>query len=335
MRVLVTGAGGFLGTAITRQLLERGDEVIAVQRSRYPHLDRMGVPSIPLDLTTDLPKIIDAVKGCDVVIHAAAKAGVWGPYETYRQANVQATNLLISACKQAGVRNMVYTSSPSVVFDGKDESGIDESAPYPEKYLTAYPQTKALAERAILKANASGELVTTALRPHLIWGPGDRHLVPRILSRSKLGKLKLVGDGSNRVDSTYIDNAAHAHILAADLLYQQGHRSACAGKAYFISNGEPMPMRELINRILIAGGQPRVSKTVSPQLAYLVGSIMEKWYHTRNKLEEPIMTRFVARQLSTDHWFDISAAKRDLGYEPLVKIDEGMERLAEDLKLQI
>ncbi|HAI14430.1 MAG TPA: 3-beta hydroxysteroid dehydrogenase, partial [Phycisphaerales bacterium] len=211
MKVLVTGAGGFLGTAITKQLLERGDQVIAVQRSRYPHLDRMGVPCIPLDLTTDLPKIIDAVKGCDVVIHAAAKAGVWGPYESYRQANVQATNLLISACKQAGVRNMVYTSSPSVVFNGKDESGITEAAPYPEKYLTAYPQTKAKAEREALKANANG-MVTTALRPHLIWGPGDHHLTPRILSRAKRGKLKLVGDGSNKVDSTYIDNAAHAHL---------------------------------------------------------------------------------------------------------------------------
>lgn len=332
MKVLVTGAGGFLGTAITTQLLERGDQVIAVQRSRYPHLDRMGVPCIPLDLTTDLPKIIDAVTGCDVVIHAAAKAGVWGPYETYRQANVQATNLLISACKQAGVRNLVYTSSPSVVFDGKDESGINESAPYPEKYLTAYPQTKALAEQAALKANTDG-LVTTALRPHLIWGPGDHHLIPRILSRAKMGKLKLVGDGSNKVDSTYIDNAAYAHLLAADQLYQHGHQAPCAGKAYFISNDEPITMRDLINRILKAGGQGPVTKTVSPRLAYIVGAVMEHWYHARHIQAEPIMTRFVARQLSTDHWFDISAAKRDLGYKPLVSIDDGMLRLAEDLQL--
>jgi nucleoside-diphosphate-sugar epimerase len=332
MKFLVTGAGGFLGTAITRLCLDRGDQVVAVQRSRYPHLDRMGVPSIPLDLTTDLPKIIEAVRGVDVVIHAAAKAGVWGPYETYRQANVQATNLIISACRQAGVKHLVYTSSPSVVFDGRDESGINESTPYPEKYLTPYPQTKALAEQNVLKANGS-ELVTVALRPHLIWGPGDHHLIPRILSRAKQGKLKLVGDGSNKVDSTYIDNAAHAHLLAADQLVAKGLEAPCAGKAYFISNDEPLTMRDLINRILHAGGLGPVTKTVSPTLAYYVGSMLEQWYQMRHITHEPIMTRFVARQLSTDHWFDISAAKRDLAYAPLVSIDEGMKRLAEDLQL--
>ena len=332
MKVLVTGAGGFLGTAITKQLIERGDEVIAVQRSRYPHLDRMGVPSIPLDLTTDLPKIIDAIKGCDVVIHTAAKAGVWGPYETYRQANVQATNLLISACRQAGVNKLVYTSSPSVVFAGKDESGINESAPYPQKYLAAYPQTKAQAERNVLKANGP-ELMTVALRPHLIWGPGDHHLVPRILSRAKKGKLKLVGSGANRVDSIYIDNAAHAHLLAADQLMQKGLKAPCCGKVYFISNDEPMPMRDLINRILKAGGLDSVKKTVPPHLAYFVGSIMEQWYQTRHIQNEPLMTRFVARQMSTEHWFDISAAKKDLGYKPLISMDQGMKLLAEDLKL--
>lgn len=332
MKVLVTGAGGFLGTAITRQLLDRGDQVIAVQRSRYPHLDRMNVPSIPLDLTTDLPKIIDAVRGVDCVIHTAAKAGVWGPYEAYRQANLQATNLIISACRQAGVRNLVYTSSPSVVFDGHDEKGINESVPYPAKYLTAYPQTKALAEQAVLKANGS-DMVTVALRPHLIWGPGDHHLIPRILSRAKQNKLKLVGDGSNMVDSTYIENAAHAHLLAVDALMTRGLQAPCAGKAYFISNDQPMPMRDLINRILKAGGLSPVTKTVSPKLAYLVGGLMEYWYKSRHKQGEPLMTRFVARQLSTDHWFDISAAKRDLGYAPIVSIDEGFQRLAEDLQL--
>jgi nucleoside-diphosphate-sugar epimerase len=187
-----------------------------------------------------LPKIIEAVRGVDVVIHAAAKAGVWGPYETYRQANVQATNLIISACRQAGVKHLVYTSSPSVVFDGRDESGINESTPYPEKYLTPYPQTKALAEQNVLKANGS-ELVTVALRPHLIWGPGDHHLIPRILSRAKQGKLKLVGDGSNKVDSTYIDNAAHAHLLAADQLVAKGLEAPCAGKAYGASHQNRLP----------------------------------------------------------------------------------------------
>jgi len=332
MKVLVTGAGGFLGTAITRQLLDRGDEVIAVQRSRYPHLDRMGVPSVPLDLTTDLSKLIEAMQGCDVVIHTAAKAGVWGPFESYRQANVQGTNLVIWACRQAGVKHLVYTSSPSVVFDGKDESGINESAPYPKKYLTAYPQTKAQAERNILKAN-DAQLTTVALRPHLIWGPGDHHLVPRILSRAKLGKLKLVGDGKNKVDSIYIDNAAHAHLLGADQLVEQGANALCAGKAYFISNDQPIAMGELINRILHAGGLPPVTKSVSPLLAYFVGSCLEQWYQLRHIQKEPIMTRFIARQLCTEHWFDISAAKRDLGYKPIISMDQGMKLLAEDLLL--
>ena len=332
MKVLVTGGGGFLGTAIIKQLLSRGDQVIAVQRSRYPHLDRMGVPSIPLNLATDLPKIIDAMQGCDVVIHTAAKAGVWGPFESFRQANVQATNLVISACRQAGVKHLVYTSSPSVVFDGKDESGINESAPYPETYLTAYPQTKAQAEQNVLKAN-SPQLATVALRPHLIWGPGDHHLVPRILSRAKRGKLKLIGNGSNKVDSIYIDNAAHAHLLAADRLIQQGHQAACAGKAYFISNDQPIAIRDLINRILQAGGLGPVTKSIPLTLAYHVGAFLEQWYQLRNIQKEPIMTRFVAQQMSCEHWFDISAAKRDLGYKPLISIDQGMQLLAEDLML--
>ena len=222
---------------------------------------------------------------------------------------------------------MVYTSTPSVVFDGTDEEGIDESVPYTKNYFNHYQKTKAEAEQLVLNAN-SDELKTVALRPHLIWGPGDPHLVPRVINRAKAGRLKLVGTKDNKVDSCYIDNAAHAHVLAADCLKSDAR---CAGKVYFVSNNEPLTMPDLINKILAAARLPPVDKTVPENLAYAVGFILEKLYTLFNIKTEPIMTRFVARQLSTSHWFDLSAAKQDLDYRPLVSIEEGMQRLQKSL----
>ncbi|MBY0231624.1 MAG: NAD-dependent epimerase/dehydratase family protein, partial [Gemmataceae bacterium] len=225
------------------------------------------------------------------------------------------------ACRAAGVRRFVHTSSPSVVFDGTDMEGVDESVPYPRHHEAHYPRTKAAAERMVLAANGRG-LATVALRPHLHWGPGDNHLVPRLLERGP--RLRRIGEGK-RIDSVYIDNAAEAHLLAADRL-EVG--SPIAGRAYFISNGEPLPTWELVDRILAAGGRPPVTRSVSPGLAYLAGWVMEGLWGVFRPWEEPPLTRFVARELATSHWFDIGAARRDLGYEPRVSIDEGMRRLA-------
>jgi len=326
LKVIVTGAGGFLGGAIVRALRDRGDEVLTIQRGTYPELARLGVVSRQGDLA-DPATLSNSISGYDVVFHVAAKAGVWGSYNDYHRANVQATENVIAACQRDGVRKLVYTSSPSVVFDGRNENGINERVPYPKRYLAHYPKTKAEAEKQILTAN-SPNLATVVLRPHLIWGPGDPHLVPRILSRAREGKLRLVGSGENLVDSTYIDNAVDAHLLAADRLGVDGPVS---GQVYFISNGEPLPMAELLAGILAAGHEPPVTRHMPVNFAFVMGAGLELAYRLLRIDSEPVMTRFVARQLATSHWFDLSAARSDLGYEPQVSIAEGLRRLAQSL----
>ena len=322
MRALVTGGGGFLGGAIVRQLLARGEQVRSVSRRFYPQL-----PCEQQQGDLAEPGVAErAVAGCEVVFHVAAKAGIAGRERDYVRANVEATQRVIAACRSLGVARLVYTSSPSVVFNGTDMEGVDEAVPYPSHYLAAYPRTKAQAERLVLAAN-DAQLATVALRPHLIWGPGDNHLVPRILQRGRAGRLRQIGQGK-KVDSTYIDNAAWAHVLAADRL---APGAACAGKVYFISNGEPLPTWELVNRILAAGKVPPVTRRVSPRLAYAAGALLEVIYAVLWPDAEPPMTRFVASQLATSHWFDLTAARRDLGYEPQVTIAEGLRRLREAL----
>lgn len=328
MRALVTGGGGFLGLAIVKRLRARGDFVRSLSRGEYPELRALGVESVQGDIA-DAGVVSAAAAGCDVVFHVAAKAGVWGAYSDYHRANVVGTENVIAACLAQGVGKLVYTSSPSVVFDGRDEAGIDESAPYPARYLAHYPQTKAIAERAVLTANGAamangGTLSTVALRPHLIWGPGDNHLVPRLIERSRQGKLRRVGLGKNLVDTVYIDNAAEAHVQAADKL--EPH-SPVAGRAFFISNGEPLPLWDLIDRMLACAELPPVTRSVSATTAYCVGGLLELLYTLLGRTDEPPMTRFVARQLATAHWFRIEAAQRAFGYQPTVTVDEGLRRL--------
>jgi nucleoside-diphosphate-sugar epimerase len=327
MTTLVTGGGGFLGGSIVRQLLARGDTVRSFARGTYPDLAKLGVEICQGDLG-DAEAVSEAVRGCRRVFHVAAKAGVWGPPASYHHPNVLGTENILAACRRHGVRHLIFTSSPSVTFAGHDEAGIDESAPYPARYLCAYPETKARAEQAVLAAN-DASLQTVALRPHLIWGPGDTQLVPRIVARARAGRLRIVGSGQNRVDSVYIDNAADAHLLAADELAGEGK---CAGKPYFITNGEPLPMAVLLNRILEAAGDPPVTRQISARAAYALGAALEVLYGLLGREAEPPMTRFVARQLAAAHWYDIGAAQRDFGYLPTVSIDEGMERLARDLR---
>jgi len=322
MKALVTGGNGFLGTAIVRLLLEQRYEVRSFHRSDSEYLRQLGVETVLGDLA-DKASVNAAVAGCDIVFHVAAKAGIWGDYRDYYACNVTGTENVIQACRANQVSRLVYTSTPSVVFDGTDEENITEAAPYPEQYFNAYQETKAIAEQAVLAANDLS-LATVALRPHLIWGENDPHLVPRVINRAQAGKLKLVGNQQNRVDTTYVDNAALAHIQAAEKL---DIHSVCAGKAYFISNDEPMPMKDLLNRILQAAKLPPVTSTIPASLAYCAGGVFEFVYTLLGKQEEPVMTRFLARQLSTAHWFDLSAAKNDFAYDPQVSIEEGMQRL--------
>lgn len=325
-KALVTGGGGFLGSRIVRMLLDKGIAIRSLQRSDSPELKKLGVEIIRGDIS-DRATVINAAEGCDVIFHVAARAGVWGDYDDYYQCNVTGTKNIIDACQTHHIQKLIYTSSPSVVFAGKDEENINESTPYPDQFLTAYQKTKALAEQMVLEAN-NETLATVALRPHLIWGPGDPHLVPRIIEHAKAGRLRLVGKQSNLVDSTHIDNAALAHILAAEAL---AANADCAGKTYFISNDEPLPMKELINKILAAANLPAITKTIPTQLAYTIGMMMELVYKIFKLKDEPIMTRFIAKQLSCAHWYDLTAAKNDLGYQVKVTINEGMERLKASL----
>lgn len=333
MRALVTGGGGFLGKALVTRLRSSGVDVCSLARGDYPELGKLGAECVRGDVA-DADAVLRAAKRCDVVFHVAAKAGVWGRYEEYQQANVVGTENVLNACRKHGIPKLVYTSSPSVVFNGQDEAGANESVPYPDTYLTYYPQTKAIAERAVLGANGEklpngSTFFTVALRPHLIWGPGDNHLVPRLIERARQGKLRRVGGGTNLVDTVYIDNAVDAHLLAAERLTPD---SAVAGKAYFITNGEPVPLWDLIDRMLACADLPPVTRRISARAAYVAGSILETVYKWTQRKDEPPMTRFVARQLATAHWFDITAARRDLGYVPRVTVDEGLKRLAQWLR---
>ncbi|HEX3147863.1 MAG TPA: NAD-dependent epimerase/dehydratase family protein [Gemmataceae bacterium] len=322
MKALVTGGGGFLGGAIVRLLRERGDEVRSFSRGAYSALDALGVEQVRGDLG-DANAVAEAAAGCEIVFHVAAKAGVWGPWREYYEANVVGTENVLAACRANGIRRLVFTSSPSVTFAGVDQSGVNESEPNPARFLAHYPHTKALAEQAALKANGP-ELATIALRPHLIWGPGDPHLIPRLIERARAGRLKRIGKESKLVDTIYIDNAAVAHLQAADKL---APRSAVAGKAYFLSQGEPMPLWDFVNRVLEVAKLPPVTKSVPAGVAYFAGGAMELLFRLLSLRGEPPMTRFVARQLSTAHWFDLSAARRDFGYAPAISTDEGLRRL--------
>ncbi len=332
MRVLVTGGGGFLGRAIVAQLLARGDSVRVLGRGTYPDLAAQGVEICQCNLRYDGETLLNSVVGCDAVIHSAAIAGIWGPWQEYYSTNTGATTDLLTACRMHGVSRLVYTSSPSVVFDAADQAGINESTPYPTRWLAHYPHTKALAEQAVLAANGRSGLLTCALRPHLIWGPGDTQLVPRLLERARSGKLRRVGDGKNLIDMIYVDNAAEAHLQALDALVPG---SPVCGRAYFLSQGEPVNCWDWINELLALDGQPPLKKSISLNAAWRIGAVFEGIYKVLGLKSEPRMTRFLAAQLGYAHYYDISRAKNDFGYQPRVSTEEGMRRLGEWLRRRV
>ncbi|MCE0558769.1 NAD-dependent epimerase/dehydratase family protein [Motilimonas sp. E26] len=320
--VLVTGAGGFLGLALTKLLISKGIKVHALIRRDNPELSDLGAIIFKGDLI-DYQAIENAAQGCDTVFHVASKAGVWGAEADYIASNISGTKHVLEVCFDLGIPRLIYTSTPSVIFSGQDENGVNETAPYSAHPLNHYTSTKIAAEKMVLAAN-SFELKTTSLRPHLIWGPGDPHLVPRVINKAKQGRLALVGKQDKLVDTVYVDNAALAHYQAAIELENE---AKCAGKAYFISNDEPVTMAVMLNHILSAADLPPVNKRVPASIAYTLGLILEAVYGLLSIKQEPAMTRFVARQLSTAHWFDISAAKKDFGYLPQVNLKQGMLRL--------
>lgn len=328
MKALVTGGGGFLGGALARRLLADGHEVCVLGRNRYPEMEALGAKGIVADLA-DRARVLTACAGMDVVFHVGARAGLWGSFQDYYNSNVLGTVNVLDGCRESRVPRLVYTSSPSVTFDGQDHLGADERLPYPRRFLNAYSQTKAMAEKFVLKANGEHGVSTVALRPHIIWGPGDNHILPRLIARARQGKLLRVGDGSNRVDVTYVDNAVQAHLAAAERL-EPG--APLAGKAYFLSQGQPVVLWDWVNQWLERLGIAPVRRSIPFRAAYALGAAMEKAYGLLRKTEEPRMTRFLACQLARSHYYNLEAARRDLGYEPAVGMSEGMDRTVEQLR---
>jgi len=320
-RVAVTGGSGFIGLTVVRMLLERNVEPVIICRHPSPEADQLGVTTRLGDIR-DRALLEQAFAGCDTVFHTAAKAGLWGEWQDFFSINVTGTEQVIAACRACGVKNLVYTSTPSVVFHPMGVSGVSESTPYSRTFLCHYAHTKALAEQLVLAANCD-ELRTTALRPHLVWGPGDRHLLPRLIEQGRNGTIRRVGDGHNLVDLTYIDNAAHAHLLAADNL--AGPASA-AGRAYFISQGEPVRLWPWINTLFQRLGIPVVRDKISFRQAYLAGMFFEYSFRLLHIKKEPPMTRFLAAQLAKPHWFTLDRARCELGYAPLLSSAEGLHR---------
>ena len=331
MRVLVTGANGFLGSNIVQQLLHRGYEVRAMTRRKSDALSSFNVECVSGDIR-DLDSLLKATRDVDTVFHTAAISGIWGPWKKFHSTNTVGTRNVVEACVQNKVSKLVHSSSPSVVFNGEHQINGNESLPYPRRWLCHYPHSKALAEQHVLQANEFSGLMTCALRPHLIWGPGDRHLIPRLIQRAHTKQLRRVGDGGNQVDMIFVENAAIGHIQAAEAM-ENG--SPVCGSAYFLSQGEPVNCWAWINDILQLAGLPRVKKSVSFFWAHKLGAALEGYHEMMNIETEPRMTRFLAAQLAKSHYYDISRAKKDFGYFPVVSTEEGMRRLGESLQGQL
>jgi 2-alkyl-3-oxoalkanoate reductase len=319
MKAVVTGGNGFIGRYIVEQLRARGDEVRVIGRRPYPELEALGVRCFAIDLSTQ-QSCAEALRGCDVVFHVAAKAGIWGPAAEYYRNNVTATQHVLRETMRAGVPKLVYTSTPSVVFGEESVAGADERQPYPPRYLAPYSFTKALAERSVL---ACRELLVVAIRPPIVWGPRDTNILPRLLSRARAGRLVQIGDGSNQVDITYVENAAAAHVLAADRLSAD---SPVRGRAYFIGQEEPVYVWEFIDHLVRLAGLKPVRRKISLPAALRIAGTLEATYRFFNLPGEPPLTRLTVTQLARSRWFDLSAARRDLGYCPQISTAEGLRR---------
>lgn len=321
MNALVTGGGGFLGRAVVERLLARGDTVKVLGRNRYPEVEALGAEGVVGDLADAWP--VEALRGVDVVFHVAGLAGMWGPREDYVRTNLTGTVALLDAARRYGVKRFVYTSSPSVTFHGHDEEGVSEAqTSYPERFLFWYPETKAAAEKAVLGANGPG-FATTALRPHLIYGERDPHLLPRLIRRHQAGRLRRIGDGTNRVALTYVENGAVAHLQAADALAEG---SPNAGKAYFITDGEPVRVWDWLNEVFTRLGLGPVRGSVPKGVAMTAGGVAEWVWRTFALSGDPPVTRFTVSQIATSHWYDLSAARADFGYAPVVNPADAVDR---------
>lgn len=365
MRALVTGGGGFLGQYLVEQLLANGAEVRSFCRSAHSELAILGVDQRLGDLRR-YDDVANAVDGCDAVFHIAAFPSIVMDPRPYYETNILGTKNVVAACLAKKVRKLVYTSTQCVANTVESQEGVDESIPYAPRFLGWYQMTKAIAEQFVLAANYApwtddydfggvdlseskfkslnstfqfvplkrdpfreDTLTTCALRPHLIWGPRDRNLIPRLVARARAGKLARIGDGNNRLATIYVENAAIAHRLACDALVPGG---PVPGSVYYISQEAPLNCWKWIDEILAIVGEPPVKKKISFGAAWGIGCVLEEIYRCAHWKAEPMMTRFLATQLAKSYWFDVSRAKRDLGFAAPISTDEGMRRWADELK---
>lgn len=324
MKILVTGGGGFLGTWIIKELLKNPSYMITnFSRHKYSHLEDLGVPTMQGDVTRyeDVERVLR--EGFEVVFHVASLVGMWGKKETFDAINITGTQNILEVSKRMGVKRFIYTGSPSSVFGRGGHAGADETLPYPDEHLGHYPRTKAEAEKLVLEAN-SEEMKTVSLRPHLIFGPGDVNLLPRVINQARVGKLKMIGNGDNQVDVIYVEEAARAHVLAMQAL--EGEALA-AGKAYFLGQG-PVNLWEFIEKVLKHAEIDPPHKTVSLGFAVFMGWMFEKlWTLMGIFSPEPPVTRFMALNMGVDHWFSHQRAESDLRWKPVISVDEGLERI--------
>lgn len=329
-KILVTGAGGFLGLRLVKALRLLGHTVHTLQRQNYPELQgddgiRNFIGSI--ENRNDLKKALD---GVDVVFHVASKIGMWGDYQDFYRTNVLGTRNIISLMKEQNIKYLIYTSTPSVVFDRGDIKNGDETLSYPNTHLNFYGETKRLAEVEVLNAHHN-QFITAAIRPHLIFGPGDKQLIPRVIKAHRQGRLKIIGDGSNLVDVSYIDNVVDAHL---DLYHQMlRDPTKVNGKAYFIGQDKPVNLWDFTNTIMSGIGLQKLEKKIPTAVAYFIGACLEGIFKLlRIKHIDPPMTRFVALQLGKSHYFSHQRALEDFGHFPKVGTEEGLKRLIDDYR---
>ena len=323
MRVFITGGGGFLGTYIVQRLVKRGYSVTNYSRSSYPHLTELGVHCIQGDLG-DLDKLKLVMQDHDICFHVASKVAMWGRKEDFHHTNVVGTENIIKACQHNHISKLIYTSTPSVVFGEHGFRGDNEDLPYPTRSYSRYGKSKAHAEERVLNA-ATKDFYTVALRPHLVFGPGDQNLIPRLIDAAKKKKLKIVGSGENKVDVLYVENAADAHICAMDTLLD--NPSSISGQAFFLGQG-PVKLWSFINDILELQKLDPIKKKINAKMAFKVGLFFE-WFSMLFRIYNwnPPMTRFVALQLSEDHYYDHSRANKLLKWTPKVDIQEALSYL--------
>lgn len=333
MKVLVTGATSLIGKHVVKRLLSRGDQVTVVQRgaSSLDGVDELRYDLSAVDMrheTATAGRLAEAMQNKDAVVHLAAKVGVAGRWDTYKAINVEGTRHVVESALQSKVRRFVHVSSPSVAHAGRSIVGGDATPADPDHVRGHYARSKAMGETIALAAN-SDDMQVVSLRPHLVWGPGDTQLVQRIIDRAKAGRLVLVGNGQALIDTTYIDNAASAIVAGID------HIEQAAGQALVVSNGQPRTVSEVMHRMLASAGIASKLRTVPSGVAISAGAAIERVWDLLNRQEDPPMTRFLAEQLATAHWFDQRQTQRLLNWQPSIGLDEGFDHLARFFQQEI